>query len=266
MTKRIRRHPDFEVIVNITNDDFIKPPRVDQRNWILNAAMREFAGNLEHLDRLASTFIAGSPEPVDLSIDRTNQPLTASEIMEDWQIPIMQEMASYVTDRHGDVLEVGFGRGIASSFIQERGVASHTIVECNEHVASGFDDWRTAGSVTNARLILGKWQDVHDQFEMYDGILFHAYPLNAEEYSSMVVNSSTFAEHFFEVAAAHLKPGGVFTYLTHEYDSLSREHQRVLFGHFESITLTIMDQLHVPDDSRDSMWADSIVLIKAVQS
>ncbi|NIP94473.1 MAG: class I SAM-dependent methyltransferase, partial [Akkermansiaceae bacterium] len=58
------------------------------------------------------------------------------------------------------------------------------------------------------------------------------YPLTEEEFVNYVAQSSTFAEHFFDTAAAHLRPGGVFTYLTNEIDSLSRAHQRALLKRF----------------------------------
>ena len=53
--------------------------------------------------------------------------------MEDWQTPLMKAMARHVTESHGDVLEVGFGRGVSAELIQRLGVASHTIVEPNDH-------------------------------------------------------------------------------------------------------------------------------------
>ncbi len=39
--------------------------------------------------------------------------------MEDWQTPLMQAMARHVTETHGDVLEIGFGRGVSAEFIQQ---------------------------------------------------------------------------------------------------------------------------------------------------
>ena len=72
----------------------------------------------------------------------------------------------------------------------------------------------------------------------FDGIFFHTYPLNEAEFVEQVAQSSTFAEHFFPVAAEHLNPGGVFTYLTNEIDSFSRPHQRALLDN--TIQLTIV--------------------------
>ena len=74
----------------------------------------------------------------------------------------------------------------------------------------------------------------------------------------------TFAEHFFETAAKHLHPRGVFTYFSNEIDSLSRGHQRALFKHFSSFSLRLIN-LKLPDDINDTWWADSMVIVKAVK-
>ncbi len=127
MTRRLKRHQSFEIALRITDDDFIRPPREAQRNWLINRALLELVLDLEHLDRLADRFVAGSDEMT--LRDRTQAVLSDEEIMEDWQIPVMQAMADVVTESHGDVLEIGFGRGGASDLIQEKGVRSHTVVE-----------------------------------------------------------------------------------------------------------------------------------------
>ena len=75
---------------------------------------------------------------------------------------------------------------------------------------------------------------------------------------------ATFAEHFFETASEHLRPGGVFTYFSNEIDSLGRGHQRALFKHFSSFSLKMI-HLELPDDINDTWWADSMVIVKAVK-
>ncbi len=263
MTRRIKRLADFEVILEITNDEFICPPRQMQRNWLLNRAVNEFAGDLIHLDELAGRFVPGAEG--NAPGERTDVVLTDEEIMEDWQIPLMETMAQTVSETHGHVLEVGFGRGISAELIQQAGVKAHTIVECNHSVIDRFHTWRSRYPDREIRLIPGKWQDVVDQLTMYDGILFHTYPLNHEEYLVYVVRSVTFAEHFFPIAAAHLRPGGVFTYFTAEIDSFSRAHQRLVFRYFKEFTLRVVSGLPLPQDVKDSWWVDSMVAIKAVK-
>ena len=261
MTRRFKRHKDFEVALQILNDDFIRPPREAQRNWLLNRALGELKMDLEHLDEAARRFVAGSDEI--LRMDRTQAVLSDEEIMEDWQVPIMKAMAEAVTSSGGDILEIGFGRGVASDLIQSRGVRSHTVVECNDAIVARFRLWAAGYPDRDIRLIHGKWQDVVDRFGLYDGVFYHAYPLNESEYVEQVVNSVTFAEHFFPVASRHLRSGGVFTYLTNEADSLSRAHQRLLFRYFSSFSLQLVGPLSLPENSRDDLWADSMVVIQA---
>ncbi|MGK7872111.1 MAG: class I SAM-dependent methyltransferase [Xenococcaceae cyanobacterium] len=263
MTRRIKRQKDFEISLQIKHDNFIRPPREAQRNWLLNRALKEFADDLMHLDSSSKRFIRGTDQMG--FEDRTQKVLEDHDIMEDWQIPVMKAMADIVTETHGEVLEIGFGRGVASTYIQDLGVQSHTIVECNDSVVERFHPWRQQYPDRDIRLVHGKWQDVVDQLDQYDGIFFHTYPLNQEEYLAYVVQSMTFAEHFFPTTAGLLREGGIFTYLTNETDSLSRAHQRLVFRYFTSFTLSIIEPLAIPSDSRDALWADSMVVIKAVK-
>ena len=78
-----------------------------------------------------------------------------------------------------------------------------------------------------------------------------------------VAQSVTFAQHFFAVAAKHLRPGGAFTYLSNEADSLSRAHQRLLLDHFSSFSVARVDNLEIPEDSRDSHWSKQMVVVRA---
>jgi guanidinoacetate N-methyltransferase len=263
MTRRIKRLKDFEITLEITSDEFIRPPRPAQRNWLLNRAVNEFAADLSHLDELAGRFVPGAEG--NALQERSDVALSDEEIMEDWQVPLMRAMAQTVSETHGHVLEVGFGRGISADLVQQAGVKAHTIVECNQSVIQRFHDWRQRYPDRDIRLIPGKWQEVIDQLEVYDGIFFHTYPLNPDEYLEYVVRGVTFAEHFFPTAAAHLRPGGVFTYFTAEMDSFSRAHQRLVLGYFREFTLRIIDNLPLPQDVKDSWWIDSMVVIKAVK-
>lgn len=263
MTRKIRRTRDYEITLQIKNDDFIKPPRDAQRNWLLNKTIAELAYNLDALNQQAERFVVGGEASVQFD-DRTNKVLSDEEIMEDWQIELMRAMAEEVTASHGDVLEIGFGRGIGSDFIQEMGVKSHTIVEVNDSVVERYHEWRKQYPESEFKLLHGLWQDKVDDFEMYDGIFFHTFPLNEADYIEQVVSSVTFAEHFFPTAATHLRKGGVFTYMTNEIDSLSRAHQRLIFEHFSSFSLRIVN-LNVPEDVKDTWWIDQMAIISAIK-
>ena len=263
MMRRLRRLNDFELEVRITNDRFIRPPRESQRNWLVNRALNEFVDELHHLDEVAARLVPGR-DHVPLA-DRAQADLRDQDIMEDWQLPVMKAMADAVTASHGDVLEIGFGRGASATFIQDAGVRSHTIVECNDAVVERFRQWRERYSSSDIRLIHGRWQDTTAQLDEYDGIFFHTYPLDEAEYIEQVVRSVTFAQHLFPTAEQHLRPGGSFSYLTNEADSLGRAHQRLLLRHFTSFTLSVVADLELSQDSGDDLWADSMVIVRAVK-
>lgn len=264
MTRRLKRTRDFELSLTIQSDDFIRPPRDSQRNWMLNRALKEITDDLEHLNRIAPAFVPGVDARSDLA-GRDSRDLSDIEIMEDWQDPIMARMAELVTETSGDVLEIGFGRGIGSGYIQAGDPASHTIIECNDSVIARFHQWVSRYPEKSIRLVPGLWQDVIDSLGEFDGIFFHTYPLSETDVIENVVQSATFAEHFFPVAAAHLREGGVFTYLTNEIDSLGRGHQRALFRHFSRFESSLIRNLEVPEDTTDAMWSNSMVLVKAIK-
>jgi len=262
MTRKIKRAENFEIVLEIKSEDFIRPPRDAQRNALLNHVLNEFSDNLQALDKSAARFVRGKPE-ISLD-DRTQKILSDEEIMEEWQIPLMRAMAEVVTETHGNILEIGFGCGVSATFIQEQSVLSHTIIECNDSVVERFFKWKEFFPENKINLVHGLWQDTIDDLGHFDGIFFHTYPLNEEEYMKNVHGRATFAEHFFETAAEHLRPGGVFTYFSNEIDSLGRGHQRALFKHFSSVSLKVIN-LELPDDINDTWWADSMVIVKAVK-
>jgi guanidinoacetate N-methyltransferase len=260
MIKRIKRGGGYELVLEISDDNFINPPRADQRNWLLNRWMKESSQELVHLDAMTQSFIKGGGKGVDF--DRAQAELDDKNIMEDWQIPVMQQMASAVATGGGDVLEIGMGRGIASSFIQDHNPRSHTLVECNEFIVSQFDQWKAAYPGRDITMMPGMWQDRVPDMATYDGLLFHTYPLSEQDFVEQVVQGVTFAEHFFETASKLLNPGGIFTYLSNETDSFSRAHQRALFNHFSEVTLSLIKDLNIPDDTEDALWYPQLVMVK----
>lgn len=262
MTRKLKRSRDFDIALNIKNNAFIRPPKETQRNWLLNKALSEFSDDLQTLHTQAKRFVPGADET---RRHAKGEVLTGEkDTMEDWQIPIMEAMANVATESHGDVLEVGYGRGVSAAYIQDCGVRSHTIIECNDSIVDRFNTWRSQYPERDIQIIHGMWQDVTDQLSQYDAVFFHTYPLDETEQVEYIAKSTTFAEHFFPTAAAHLRDGGIFTYLTNEIDSFSRAHQRLVFQYFRNFTLSKVP-LSLPDNVMDAWWADSMVVIKAVK-
>ena len=252
----------YEFQLTVSDPSFVRPPRKAQRQWLINQALHEFRDDLEHLNEVSKRFVSGATDTVQ-EYDIAERALTDDEIMEDWQTPVMDAMAEQITRSHGDILEIGFGRGVSAEFIQSKGVRSHTIIESNANsIDQHFRPWRERHADRDITMIHSRWQDALEALGTYDGVFFHAFPLNEEEFIETVVQSITFAEHFFPTAAKLLRPGGVFTYLTTEIDSMSRRHQRALFQHFTGISMTIQ-KVSVPANTRDTWWADSMVIVRA---
>jgi len=263
MTRKIKRTADFQLQLELVNDQFINTPRAAQQTWMLNRLMKESSDELVHLDNVAQHLVAGADSTV--ALDRAQSVLSDHEIMEDWQIPIMKVMAQFVAESGGDVLEIGMGRGVASDFIQEHNPKSHTLVECNDAIVENFQKWQSKYPGRDTRMVHGMWQDKLDELGTYDGIFFHTYPLTSEEFVEQVVQSSTFAEHFFEPASKLLRDGGVFSYLSNENDSLSRSHQRSLLKYFSTVNLSLISDLEIPEDTKDSCWLPQMIMVSAIK-
>ena len=94
------------------------------------------------------------------------------EVMMDWEAPIMEKSAEYICESKGDILEIGFGMGICSDYIQAQGVNSHTIVEIHPQVIEKLKIW--AEDKSNVTIIEGDWlsSKISDK---YDGIFLDTY-------------------------------------------------------------------------------------------
>lgn len=130
-------------------------------------------------------------------------------VMQPWEKGYMAQLAKFATRRGGNVLEIGFGMGIAAREIQKGRIYKHFIVEANHDVfVKELIPFKTKAKSTVVPT-LGFWEEVVGQFAdgSFDGILYDPYPTHAEE----------FAETRFDfVFEAHrlLKPGGIFTHYT----------------------------------------------------
>lgn len=265
--RKLIRHKQFDATFELTDSEFIAPPHESQRAWLLNRAIKEFVWDLEALDELASRFVPGQPDRVVGAVSgRDPEDPAPDDIMELWQLPIMQRMAELVTKRGGSVLEIGYGRGASAKMISEREAGSHTIVECVPKIADDCRRWAESLAYNNVTVLEGRWEDVVDQFSTYDGIFFHTYPMDSEEYAQSARSLANVAEPFFEVAAKHLEPGGVFSYYSNEMDSLARPHQRALLRYFDSYQVECLQNLPLPVDVKDAWWIDQMIIIAACRA
>ncbi|MDO8183660.1 MAG: class I SAM-dependent methyltransferase [bacterium] len=176
-----------------------------------------------HKTRLAIGF--SNPESwkkASAIFDEHTLKICGHPVMEDWEVPYMKELAKIATSKGGVILEVGFGMGIAASFIQQADITNHIIVEANHEVAERARLFsKTANSTVEIKE--GLWEEVIDQIpnNSVDGILFDTYPLSESE-----IHQNHFS--FFKSAFKKLKIGGILTYYSDEIKSYHSNHWQKL--------------------------------------
>lgn len=155
------------------------------------------------------------------------------QVIQFWERPVMEAMGAVVARAAEEVLEVGFGLGLSATAITRMDCVSHTIVEAHPVVAGMARDWvAREGTRGRVRVLQGFWQDLVGGFAdaSFDGILFDTCPTSESE-------RDVWYRSFFSEAARLLRPGGVFTYYSHQggagqlrdYQELSK-----LFGRMEA--------------------------------
>lgn len=108
------------------------------------------------------------------------------EVMMDWEDTLMSASAAYACSNGGDILEIGFGMGIASDFIQSHRPNSHTICESDPDVLVNLKEWSKDKS--NVTIVEGDWYKNLDKFTTYHGILFDTFAdMNIEKFKNEIV-------------------------------------------------------------------------------
>jgi guanidinoacetate N-methyltransferase len=143
-------------------------------------------------------------------------------VMEDWEDEYMKLLASIATSNGGAILEVGYGMGISTRYIQEHIIKEHTIIEANQDVFEKLVTYANTSAHTIVPM-LGFWEEVVTSLpnESFDGILFDTYPLTEED-----IHVNHFS--FFKEAYRLLKPGGILTYYSDEIIDFSLVHLELL--------------------------------------
>ncbi len=182
------------------------------------------------MDTIQSRLNIGFPKKQDwmeLPAIFTKKSLTIAghPIMERWETNYMKMLAGVVARNGGDILEVGFGLGIASRFIHKYGrVKSHTIIEFHPDVIKKCKEMYCKGiKAKRIKILKGLWEDVTPRFpgESFDGILFDVYPLSVDQ-----IHKYNF--FFFKEGYRLLKKGVVLTYYSSEPKNFSSEHVKKL--------------------------------------
>ena len=94
-------------------------------------------------------------------------------VMMDWEDPLMSASAAYICEGGGDILEIGFGMGIASGYIQQHTINSHTIIENHPDIISRAQAW--AADKSNVTIVEGDWYSVKDTLSTYDGLFMDTF-------------------------------------------------------------------------------------------
>ena len=165
---------------------------------------------------ISSTLIF-SDDKIIISGSHFEQP----EVMMDWEHPIMSASAAYVTEGGGDILEIGFGMGIASNYIQSHSISSHTIVENHPQIISKSREW--ASGKSNVTIVSQSWYDIKDSLGTFDGIFYDTYGDDDMIYFSSSLSGLT-------------KSGAKVTFWNNEYSAIN--HYDISDITYQSINVT----------------------------
>jgi guanidinoacetate N-methyltransferase len=177
------------------------------------------------------------------------------QVMQPWERHLMRELATIAANRHGSVLEVGFGMGISAGFIMEQGCTHYTVIEPHPEIASRARQWASAQKVP-AVVIEDTWQNAVPELRKYDGILFDTYPIDEEERE---LEQYQFVRPFLELAPQFLAPQGLFTYYSDETRDFRPAHLRLVLQHFNKIELNVVEGLDPPPEC-DYWHSDHMVV------
>jgi hypothetical protein len=177
------------------------PQTLDMKNMVekgqvyLTDNFEEVLGRLDsRKDRftndLPTKFPNSKPEYIKTKDGEHILKICDLEVMSDFQAPYMKKLAEIVTMHGGKILNVGFGLGLADTFIQEyseiRTVNEHHIVEINESVYKNACAWREKQKNKDKIFIYhSSWEDLIPQLAekkmVFDGVLYDGYPLRLED-------------------------------------------------------------------------------------
>ncbi len=177
-------------------------------------------------------------------------------VMQRWETRYMAELARIAASSGGHVLEIGFGLGLAASFIQQHGVAEHWVVEANREVFETAERW-AAGLNASIKCVYGFWESVVQEMPAgsFDGILFDPYPISLDQ-----LHTQRFS--FFEQAHRLLRPGGVFTHYSGELE-FTPEYERKL--HTAGFREFAGEQVEVTPPPGCKYWDEARMLAPAIR-
>jgi len=140
----------------------------------------------------------------DTKIWYTNADDVVVNVMMDWEAPMMSASAAYVCEGGGDILEIGFGMGMASNYIQSHSIDSHTICEIHPQIITKAQEW--ASGKSNVTIVTGSWYSNIAQLSTYDGVFWDA-------------GFTSDVQHLSSSISSLVKSGGRFTWYNNTYEA-----------------------------------------------
>ena len=165
---------------------------------------------------------------------------TGIEVMMDWEDDIMKESAQFICHNKGDILEIGFGMGICSDYIQAQNVNSHTIIEVHPQIIEKLNIW--AENKSNVTIIEGDWNSVNG-LSSYDGIFLDTF-------------GDLSLDNFKSFALSKIKSGGKITY----WNNNEEEYNPYLFDSVSYDKISITPDLNLYTEMKDFYYMPKVVL------
>merc|ERR1719427_1879662 len=146
-------------------------------------------------------------ENLDAAISKEEVVIDGHPVMESWEQPYMNKLASIAAGNGGIVLEGGFGLGLSGRSIQNWNIKEHIIIEANKDVYKSllqFAAKEAQRGRPRVTPLFGLWEDVVATMpdNLVDGILYDTYPQSRDEQH---------IHQFDFIRQAHriLKPSGI---------------------------------------------------------
>lgn len=146
------------------------------------------------------------------------------EVMADFEIPYMKKLSELVTLKGGDILNVGYGLGIADNHIEtlrkKTNIKNHHIIELNNVIYNNAEKWKSNHlNKKHIHLHKGNWTSVLTKFEIqFTGILYDAFPLKKEDLCRDFI---PFLKKVIELKL--IKKGGIITFFLDSSDGFGKD-------------------------------------------